>query len=88
MTLGQDLEGVLAGNSHHLEDPRDVVVGDALVEQVAHRVDEDHPWSLPTQRMLKPIRPQLEREALLIGMTRHPNKTLCERLRIAMRASR
>ena len=42
VALRQDLEGVPVGLAHHVEHVLDVVVGDRLVEEVGHRVDEDH----------------------------------------------
>ena len=43
VALRQDLEDVPVGPAHDLEDLSDVGVGNRFVEQVAHRVDEDHP---------------------------------------------
>ena len=52
----------------------DVVVGNGLVEKVAHRVDEDHPRPLPAQRLLKPLGPEPEIEALLVGVPSDPRQ--------------
>src|ERR1019366_1457032 len=59
-----------------------------LVEQIAHRVDEDHPRSTPTQRLFKALRPDTQVETLLVGMTRYATPELCKRLCVAVRAAR
>ena len=41
---------------------------DSLMEEVAHRVDEDHPRSRPLQRLLQTLRPELQRKPLLVGV--------------------
>ncbi len=38
------------------------------MEEVAHRVDENHPWSLPLQGLIEPLRPEAQVEALLVRM--------------------
>jgi hypothetical protein len=57
VSLGQDLEGVLARLGHHREDLLDELERDLRVEKVAHRVDEDHSRPPPAQRLLEPVRP-------------------------------
>lgn len=39
--LGEDLKNVPVSPSHNLADARDVVGGNVLVKEVAHRVDKD-----------------------------------------------
>ena len=75
------------GALHHLEDARDVVERDALVEEVAHRVDEDHPRLAPRERQLQPLGPEAQVEALLVGVTGHAAEPLRERLGVAVRAA-
>jgi hypothetical protein len=88
VTLGQDLKRVPMGLSHDLEDLLEVGVRNTLVEEVAHRVDEDHSRPRPLQWLLQPLRPELQREALLVGVSRDPAPALGERLRVAVRAAR
>jgi hypothetical protein len=45
--LGEHLVGVPVGLHHDLCHGLDVSVRNVLVEQIAHRIDEDHPWSRP-----------------------------------------
>jgi len=85
--LGQDLEGVLLRAGHHVEHLGDVLIGDVLVEEVAHRVDEHDARAAPAQRHLQALRPQAQVEALLVGVARHTAPALGERLGVAMRAS-
>ena len=67
---------------------RDVLVGNVLVEEVAHRVDEDHPRPPPAERLLEPLGPEPEVEALLVGVARHAAEPLGERLGVAVGAAR
>src|ERR1700684_1604514 len=86
VALGQDLERMPVGLSHDLEDPLDIGVRNALVEEVAHRVDEDHPRTRPLQWLLQPLRPELELKALLVGVSRDAPPALGECLGVAVRA--
>ena len=52
MALGQDLEGVLFGTNHHVEHVGDELVGNVLVKEVAHRIDEHDARAMPAQRQL------------------------------------
>ena len=61
---------------------------DVLVEEVAHRVHENHPRLLPKHRLPQPRRPKRQIEALLIGVPRNAAPTFCEALGIAIVASR
>ena len=49
-SLGEHLVGVLRGVGHDLEDVADEVRRHLVVEEVAHRVDEDHPGRPPAPR--------------------------------------
>jgi hypothetical protein len=76
------------GLSYDLEDLLYVGVGNLLMEEVAHRGDEDHPRARPFQRLLQPLRPQLQLKALLVRMPRDAAPALGERLGVAVRAPR
>jgi hypothetical protein len=58
------------------------------MEEVAHRVHEDHPRARPLQRLLQPLRPQLQLKPLLVRMPWDAAPALGERLCIAMSAAR
>ena len=88
VALRQDLEGVVAGLGHHGEDLLDELERDVRVEEVAHRVHEDHPRPAPPQRLPKPMRPEPEIEALLVGVVRYAAPALSERLGVAVGAAR
>ena len=68
-------------------DPLDVVVGNVLVEQVAHRVDEDHLRRAPPQRLRELLRDEPQIEALLVRMAWHAAEPLGERLGVAVLAA-
>ena len=70
MAFGEDLKGVLLRGDHHLEYPLHVRKRDALVEEVAHGVDEDHARPTPTQRLFQALGPQTKVEALLVVVAR------------------
>jgi hypothetical protein len=57
------------------------------MEEVTHRVHEDHPGNAPTQREIQPFRPQLEVKTLLIGVGGDTSPPLRKSLRIAVSAS-
>ena len=86
--LGEDLERVPRGPLHRAEYPLNERERDFLVEEVAHAVDEDPPGLLPCERKLKPVRPQAEVEALLVGMPRDAAPALREGLGVAVLAPR
>src|SRR5947207_10992271 len=87
MAFGQDLECVMTSLSHHPEDALDVLERDVLVEEIAHRVDEDHPRALPLQWVAESARPQAKVEALLVRVPLDPAPALSERLGVAVRAA-
>ncbi len=86
--LGEHLEAMPPRPIHRLEHGRDVLVGYLFVEQVAHRVHKDEPPALPLQRQFESLRPELQVEAVLIGVARHPPEAFRERLRVAMGTTR
>ena len=56
VALREDLEGVPIARVPSLRRHSAMKsTGIALVEEVAHRVDEDHPRSRPTQRLVEPL---------------------------------
>jgi hypothetical protein len=85
--FGQDLVGVPIRLGHDLGDQNDVFVGDVLVEQVAHRVDEHHLRLGPKERFGQFLGNQTQVEALLVGMARHAPKAFGERLGVAVGAT-
>jgi hypothetical protein len=62
--------------------------GNVLVEEVAHRVHEDHPRPAPAQRLLQPRRPEPQVEALFIRVAGDTAEALREGLGVAVRAAR
>src|SRR5689334_21840688 len=88
MTLRQDLEGVPVGPRHHLEDLSHVAHRNALMEYIAHRVDEDHPRPLPFERLAESRWPQAQIKALLIRTAGDPTPTVGEGFGVAVSASR
>ena len=64
------------------------VVGDVAVEQVAHRVDEDHLRPRPAERLGELAGDEAEVEPLLVGVARHPPEPLGEGLGVAVRRIR
>src|SRR5688572_21396860 len=72
---------------HHIHNAAYVVVGDAGVEEVAHRVHENHPGRPPAERLNELFRNKPKVKTLFVRMSRYAAKTLRERLGIAMRTS-
>src|SRR5216683_2807449 len=73
--------------SHCAEDRLYEWERDVLVEEVRHRVDEDEAGALPPQRNGQALRPELQIEALLIGMPRHAAKAFSEGLCVTVCAA-
>jgi hypothetical protein len=88
VALREHLEGMPVCAAHHIEHVGDVLVGDALVEQVRHRIHEHQPRASPAQREAETLRPQLEFKALLVRVTGNAAESLGERLRVAVSAPR
>ncbi len=86
--LGQHLIDVPVRMFHGVEHLVDVCALDVLVEEVAHRVHENHPRLLPKHWLPQPRRPKRQIEALLIGVPRNAAPTFCETLGLAIVASR
>src|ERR1700710_621474 len=73
---------------HDRKDSTDVLVGNPLVKQVAHGVDEDDPRLLPLEWVIKPTRPELQVETLLISIPFDAAPPLGEGLGVAMSTAR
>jgi len=52
MAFRQDLKSVVARTCHHSEDSPQEIERDVRMEEIAHRVDEDHPRPFPAQWLL------------------------------------
>ena len=87
-SLCEDLELVPVRRLHGLEDFEDEVGRHSLMEEIAHRVDEDGARLFPSQGKVQTLGPKLEVEPLLKRMTRHAAKPFCKRLGIAVLAAR
>jgi hypothetical protein len=85
--LGKHLINVPVRTLHCAEHAIDEPAVDVLVEQVAHRVDKNHPGLLPLQGLFEPGRPKLQVKALLVGMAWHAAPALGEPLGIAIVAA-
>jgi hypothetical protein len=54
------------------------------MEEIAHRIDEDHSRPLPRQRLFKAFWPQSEVKTRLKQMTRYVTETLRKSLSVAV----
>src|SRR5450759_563193 len=70
-SLRQNLEGVVVSRGHRLEYLLDELVWHSVMEQVAHRIDEDHSGLAPAKGSRESVRPELQVEALLVRVARH-----------------
>jgi hypothetical protein len=69
---------------HDLDNPRDVFTRDLGMEQIAHRVDENHRRLSQFQRLSKTARTDLNVEASFIGMANDTAEALRESPGIAV----
>jgi hypothetical protein len=53
---------------------------DFFVEEIAHRVDEDHLGVAPAKRLFQPFGPELKVKAVFKGVAWHPAETFREAL--------
>src|SRR5262249_11267517 len=88
VALGQDLEGVLACLSHHREHLLDKLERDLRMEEIAHRVHEDHARPPPAERLLESAWPELKVEALLVRVARNTTPALGKGLGVTVSAAR
>lgn len=58
VALSEDLKGVLWRLSHNVEDFAHIRLWNALVEKIAHRVDENQTRTLPAERLPETIWPE------------------------------
>ena len=86
--LRENLEHVTPRLIHHVKHLVDERHGDAVVEKVAHTIDEDPPRLTPRQREPKLIRVQRQREAGHIPRISHSLQPTREALRVAELAPR
>src|ERR1700722_4471745 len=84
VALSENLERVVVRPAHHIKDPLDVVQRHVLVEEITHRVHEDHPWTRPSHRLLQTLRPEAQVEPLLVRVAWNPAPSLGKRLGIAV----
>ena len=87
-TFCQYLVDVPIRRFHRFEDPVHKSPVYALMEQVAHRIDEDHTWFLPPRWLRETRRPQAQVEPLLVGVALDSTPPLGEPLRVAVVAPR
>src|SRR6185437_1821506 len=73
---------------HHLRDGHDVFVGDRVMKEIAHGIDENHFGVAPAERLRELFGHESQIETLLVGMTFNAAKALGERLSVAMFAAR
>ncbi len=82
-----DLEAVPVRAVHDVEDALDVLERHVLVEEVAHRVDEDCLRLLPSQRELEHVRLQRQLEAVAVVRLTHRLQSLRHALGVAVLAA-
>ena len=87
-TLRQHLINVPIRRFHRVKDSVHKSPVYALMEQVAHRIDEDHAWLLPPRWLRETRRPQAKVEPLLVGVALDSAPPLGEPLRVAVVAPR
>jgi hypothetical protein len=86
--LGQHLVDMPVRLLHRIEHLVDELTVDVLVEQVAHRVHEDHPRLLPERGLFQSRRPERQVESLLVGMSWNAPPTLSEAFGVAVVTAR
>ncbi|CAD5253920.1 hypothetical protein BOSE21B_100047 [Bosea sp. 21B] len=72
---------------HGVEHFRDETVRHILVEQVGHRVHEDHLRLPPTEWLLQAFGPERQIESVFERVSRHAAKALREPFRVAVIAA-
>jgi hypothetical protein len=76
-----------SGFDHNFAYLGDVGIWDGWMEQIAHRIDEDFPGTLPSQRFLHFVLNKSKVEALFIRMSGHTSESFRECRGIAMLAA-
>lgn len=87
-TLSQDLVGMARRLLHDVENAMSEVVGDVFVEKVRHRVDKHSARLAPLARQRQPLWPELQVEALLVGVAGDTSPAFGEDMGIASIAAR
>jgi hypothetical protein len=75
------------GRDHHAADCFDISVGNAGLEEIAHRIHKHELWRAPEEGFGQFLRDQTQVEPLLVGMPLHAAKPLRECLGVAMLAA-
>ena len=86
-TLGKDLIDVPIGALHGVEYALNVLGGNVLVEEIAHRIDEDELWTPPLHGLFEAFGAKGQIEARLERVSFDAAKTLGKALGIAMVAT-
>ena len=72
---------------HRIKDTVDEAFRDLLVEEVTHRIDEDHPWPLPAERLPNALGAQCEIKAIFKGMPGDPAPAFSKALGVTIVAA-
>src|SRR5215831_10725947 len=81
--FGENLKRVPVRLLHGAEDVANEFLRHILMEEVAHRIHEDHARLAPAKWLFKPFGPECEIEAVFEWMARRAPEALRETLRIA-----
>src|ERR1700735_5645117 len=87
-TLRQHLILMPLSPTHYREDLLDVVDRDDFMEEIAHRIDEDAPRTLPSERQFQHLWLQGDFETIVVVWLAHGFESLRKPLRITMLAAR
>src|SRR5437660_8159124 len=74
--------------NHHFEDPADEVLGNSLMEKIAHAVHEDETRLRPPKWQRNKIGVQRNLKTILVATVAHRLKTSREPLSVTMLAAR
>jgi hypothetical protein len=85
--LGKNLISVVAYLDHHARDALDVFGRHIGVKKIAHRVNEDHAWRLPSAGLIQFLGNEPKIKSLFIGVTRDTPETFSKRLGVAVLAA-
>ncbi len=86
-SLGQNLKDVPVRSFHGIKDTVDELCRDLLMEKVTHRIDEDHAWPLPAERLPYPLGAQCEIKAIFKWMPWDSPPAFCKALGVAIVAA-
>lgn len=85
--LRKDLVGVPVGGGHHLEGCDDELIGNVVVEQIRHAVNEDPLWTRPPKRLKQLPRRKANVKSLLERVAGDTANPFREYLGIAVRTT-